>query len=154
VFGDHLQVDDLVTGTSAIAPWVTDNTMTPRYTPWFPAANYSNDFSGNVSNQLHHHFIHEMSHVLQSQNGNYNWLDGPYFAIRYASQYGNTYPYDNNDLGRPLSDFNFEQQADIIADYFTGNIIPQQYQNAAWQTIEGFDTQGDKYPDWEGTTDF
>ena len=136
VFGAHLDTSNLQIGTVPFLPWVSHNTMTPRYTPWFPPANYRTDFS--TSNTRH--FIHEMTHVLQSQNGNYNWIDGPYFAIYHRLDYTKTYKYNLADLGSPLYTFNFEQQADIVADYFTG-AIPIANQSDAWKSINGFQTQ-------------
>jgi hypothetical protein len=113
--------------------------MVPRYTPWFIPRLYLEDFSSG-SPGLQHHFIHEMMHVLQSQNGNFNWIDGPFYGI--TGQYDDlaVYQYDRDRLGQPLWTFNFEQQADIAADYYIGDFNQDEMMRAA-QTLRNFETQ-------------
>ena len=138
VFGNYLDLRGLRLGNGPLFPGGKDNSMTPRYTPWFPSDKYSEDFSKEPSRK--HHFIHEMTHVLQSQNGNWNWLDGPYHWGKNFGTYKLAYPYDHDDLGKPLYHFNFEQQADIVADYFTGRLTDEERERCKI-TIRGFRTQ-------------
>jgi RHS repeat-associated protein len=70
-FSTYLDQSGLVIGIGGLNRYTTENTMVPRYTPWFPPRNYVSDFSLGTPNQQRH-FIHEMMHVLQSQNGNFN----------------------------------------------------------------------------------
>jgi hypothetical protein len=85
-----------------------------------------------------------MTHVLQSQQGNYNYVDATILKFYYFLSYENAYPFDLESLGRPLYTFNLEQQAEIISMYFTDNPylrIPRDYRCAAWVTIGDYQTQ-------------
>jgi RHS repeat-associated protein len=137
-YGPHLDLTGLVIGIGGLFPGTT-YTMVPRYTPWFIPRLYLEDFSSG-SPGLQHHFIHEMMHVLQSQNGNFNWIDGPFYGI--TGQYDDlaVYQYDRDRLGQPLWTFNFEQQADIAADYYIGDFNQDEMMRAA-QTLRNFETQ-------------
>lgn len=110
--------------------------MTPRFTPWFPPANYQDDFS----KAGRYHFIHEMTHVLQSQQGNWNFIDAPGLLVGNMFNYDNAYPYNFADLGKPLHEFNMEQQANIVADYATGRFSGETLDRCK-QTLQGFQTQ-------------
>jgi len=130
LFGTHLDQSGLVIGIGGLFPGGTVNTMVPRYTPWFPPSNYLEDFSLGEP-RSRRHFIHEMTHVLQSQNGNVNWIDGPFYALK--GQYGDrsVYQYDRDRLGQPLWTFNFEQQAEIAAQYYIGDFNQDEMMRAA-----------------------
>jgi hypothetical protein len=97
---------------------------------------------------LHEHFIHEFTHVLQAQQGQVNWIDGSILHTYGKLTGTDVYAYDKNDLGRPLWEFNMEQQAQIVAHYFTNrhHYIPPQFRPAALQTIQGFQTQRPREP--------
>jgi hypothetical protein len=60
-------------------------------------------------------FIHELTHVWQLHNspGESDWV-----ARGFAAQIGNV-PYSYGPAGPPYSDFNIEQQAQIVQDWFT-----------------------------------
>jgi RHS repeat-associated protein len=142
VFQGHLNTDGLYIIIGSF-PLSGRNTVVPRYTPWFPPENYSSDFSQETG-RLYRHFIHEMTHVLQSQQGNYNYVDATILKFYYFLSYENAYPFDLESLGRPLYTFNLEQQAEIISMYFTDNPylrIPRDYRCAAWVTIGDYQTQ-------------
>lgn len=136
VFGSELNLDFVRVGEGSVGPVIHGRSMTPRFIPWFSPSGYAQDFSKLGADK--HLFIHEMTHVLQSQKGNYNWLDGPYYFFANLFDYSKTYPYSNDDLGKPLYFFNFEQQADIVADYYTGK-IPIQYRDQCRWTLRGFE---------------
>ena len=111
----------------------------PRYTPWFPETNYYDDFS-TAPLRYRGHFIHEMMHVLQSQNGNWNYIDGPGLWFGNWFDYEQSYYFDVNRLGQPLWRFNMEQQARIVEYYYLG-IYKGSDRALAQQTIGDFETQ-------------
>jgi len=71
-------------------------------------------------------FVHEMVHVWQSGHGSHNLLRGAYLYVRYRGDYEIAYKY-NLDSSTRLSDFNLEQQAAIIEDYYlvSKNLPPE-----------------------------
>ncbi len=82
------------------------------------AANiYLNDYSESVPDKQAL-FIHEMAHVWQYQN---NILKvkraGIYQFIRHLTRYGEAYKYTLRE-DKDLLEYNLEQQATIIEDYF------------------------------------
>ena len=93
--------------------------MAPNGHIYFPNASYLPDFSnGTISQQAW--FIHEITHVWQYQQGisvilRGLWLAllGGYLGKRRAYVY-----YLPKNLDRKLADFNIEQQACIMADFF------------------------------------
>ncbi|WP_146391966.1 RHS repeat-associated core domain-containing protein [Allorhodopirellula solitaria] len=143
-FEGHLNTDGLCVGIGKLHPFAGRNSITPRYTPWFPMSNYAEDFS-KADIDLQGHFIHEMTHVLQSQNGNFNVADFFYHLAKNKLQYGLTYYYDQDDLGQPLYMFNFEQQAKITEHYYEGAGFHGRFDEATMercrQTLKGFHTQ-------------
>jgi len=143
VFQGHLNTDGLVVIEGKFPFSQGGNTVTPRYTPWFLPQNYSDDFSQLPGSDWRYgHFIHEMTHVLQSQQGNWNQIDFLYHYFGNSFDYGATYGFDFEQLGQPLYTFNFEQQAQIIQWYMTDpNRIPDDYRRAWEQTLQGFQTQ-------------
>lgn len=66
-------------------------------------------------------FIHEMAHVWQYQNKILHPLKtGAKLMLRHAFRYRSAYPY-RLDAKKDLTDYNMEQQASIIQDYFLFN---------------------------------
>ena len=90
--------------------------MTPRGSLHFMPAQYRDDFSreGNGGKLF---FIHEMVHVWQYQLGYSVLLHGALLALCGGYLRQRAYRYDAQ-AGGVLSDFNMEQQGDIIAHYF------------------------------------
>lgn len=90
--------------------------MTPRGSLHFMPAQYRDDFSreGNGGKLF---FIHEMVHVWQYQLGYGVLLHGVLLALCGGYIRQRAYRY-NAQAGGILSDFNMEQQGDIIAHYF------------------------------------
>ena len=90
--------------------------MTPRGSLHFMPAQYRDDFSreGHGGKLF---FIHEMVHVWQYQLGYSVLLHGVLLALRGGYIAQRAYRYDAQ-AGGVLSDFNMEQQGDIIAHYF------------------------------------
>lgn len=92
--------------------------MSPFGTMHFPPALYVDDFS-TASTTKQHLFIHEMAHIWQYQLGLKLWLDGAILTLKGGYQNNQCYVYQNcvTEL-QHFSDFNMEQQADLIADWF------------------------------------
>jgi hypothetical protein len=85
--------------------------MSPHIWSW----DYSAASAANASV-----FVHEMVHVWQSGHGSHNMLRGLYLWVKYdhiTGDYEDSYNYDL-DSSTSLSDFNMEQQAQIIGDYY------------------------------------
>lgn len=90
--------------------------LTPRGSLHFMPAQYRDDFSreGNGGKLF---FIHEMVHVWQYQLGYGVLLHGALLALRGGYIRRRAYRYEAH-AGGVLSDFNMEQQGDLIAHYF------------------------------------
>ena len=90
--------------------------MTPRGSLYFMPPQYRIDFSReDAGGKLF--FIHEMVHVWQYQLGYSVLLHGVLLALRGGYIGQRAYRYDAQ-AGGVLSDFNMEQQGDLIAHYF------------------------------------
>jgi len=89
-----------------------DTAMTPRGEIYFGEKKYKPDFSkeDDLNKWL---FVHEMVHVWQYQMGY------PVIANRYPFMNYN-YELDEN---KSLSDYNMEQQGNVLADYFCLKIL-------------------------------
>ncbi len=86
---------------------VFDNTIV------FTKKSYKEDFSINTSSMVL--LVHEMCHVWQYQKLNYRWIKAGIEHIKFGKS---TYSYNIADH-KKLSDFRFEQQGDIMADYYS-----------------------------------
>lgn len=83
--------------------------MAPNGEMYFRKETYLKDFSiASIPDQ--HFFMHEMTHVWQHQHG--MWV-----RIRGLFSWLSTYKY-SIEPGKVLNQYNMEQQAQIIADYF------------------------------------
>ncbi len=77
-----------------------------------------------------HTFIHELVHVWQYERYGSVYISEALWAQRWGGgyDYGGLMPLMNYSEGKGLSAFNFEQQADIIEDYFRwSNGLPLQW---------------------------
>jgi RHS repeat-associated protein len=102
-------------------PMQGTNAVTPNGWIFFPPHLYLSNFStANLNDRMW--FVHEMTHVWQHQNGVDVADSGIMLSIQHAGHYHATYAYSNNDLGRPFSTFNIEQQAKIVENYYGGQI--------------------------------
>lgn len=93
--------------------------MAPNGHIYFPKTSYLPDFSkGTPSQQAW--FIHEMTHVWQYQRGVSVILHGLWLALLggYLGQRRAYIYYLPKNLNKTLVDFNIEQQACIMADFF------------------------------------
>jgi hypothetical protein len=100
------------------------NSITPNYLPLLAISLWRFDFSG-ASNSDKWIFVHEMTHAWQWYHGRNNILSATLLAARYKN-YEDAYDY-NFDTAESFFDFNFEQQASLVADYWyiTQNLVPQ-----------------------------
>ncbi len=94
-----------------------DSGMTPRGEIYASSGAYQDDYStGNASSQGF--FIHEMGHVWQYQNRILNVIFSALLEqIEHGFDYAKAYPY-LLDADKTLTDYDIEQQASIIEDYF------------------------------------
>lgn len=91
--------------------------MTPRGSIHFMPAQYRDDFSReSAGGKLF--FIHEMVHVWQWQLGYNCMLHGLLLALTGGYIGQRAYRYDAAALALSLSDYNMEQQGELIAHYF------------------------------------
>ncbi len=94
-----------------------DSGMTPRGEIYASDTAYHDDYS-NESAGTQGFFIHEMGHVWQYQNGILNPIwSALKIQISHGFKYGAAYAY-RLDAGKTLTDYNMEQQASILEDYF------------------------------------
>jgi RHS repeat-associated protein len=139
----HLDTEGLVVGIGGLFTQnYEENAKTPYLTPWFPLHSYYDDFS---LAPLHAQgdFVHEMTHVLQTQQGNDNVEDWKWLVIFYAGEYDASYKIDPDRYGEPLWTFNMEQQAHIIENNHKGvyGKYAKELQEKVKQTIGDFQTQ-------------
>lgn len=118
VFGNSIDYSKVRVHTSSYLPAQVqgDNIITPDG-ELYCSKNYCADFSkeGLGTQKL---FIHEMTHVWQYQN---HVLDPRFEAVkelvRHFGRYSDVYPY-KLDKSKDLTDYNLEQQADMVSDYY------------------------------------
>ncbi|MFN7114261.1 MAG: type IV secretion protein Rhs [Alphaproteobacteria bacterium] len=78
---------------------------------------YKDDYSGQ-NDGWKSHFIHEMTHVWQQQNGILNPVaEAVKLSVKFRFNYNAAYDY-RLERGKDLLDYNMEQQASIVQDYF------------------------------------
>jgi type VI secretion system secreted protein VgrG len=96
---------------------------------YFPSDFYKPDYStGKNSDKVW--FIHEMTHVWQYQLGYSVKWGGIKIQIKGGYKYdpgqdvARAYKYNPTvDLDKPMSDFNMEQQGDLVSHYFDGMFL-------------------------------
>jgi hypothetical protein len=106
------------------------NSFTPGYFPNMSRHVWSWDYK-TASPADAAVFVHEMVHVWQAGHGSHNILRGVYLWLKYdhiTGDYDDAYNY-NLDSSNSLSDFNMEQQAQIIQDYYrvSKGLSPQKH---------------------------
>jgi len=95
-----------------------DNSITPGSTPFLTRLGWCADYSDpKVDGESKSNFVHEFVHVWQYYHG-ITKLSALYLMVRYRSDYANlAYQYDLSD-NDDLTDYNIEQQAAIIEDFW------------------------------------
>ncbi len=123
VFANSIDYTDVYIHNDEFLPFglQDDNTvMTTNGEIYFPKGLYRDDFSiaTGADAGLRHLFMHEMVHVWQHQLGYSVAIKGallhPWCKLTGCDPYN--YVLDNS---KTLSDYNMEQQGDIIADYYS-----------------------------------
>ena len=95
--------------------------MAPNGNLYMGAQLKSDDYALENSFSKRSLFIHEMAHVWQFQNKILHPLKtGVKLMVKHAFNYGAAYPY-KLDSKKDLLEYNMEQQASIIQDYFLLN---------------------------------
>jgi hypothetical protein len=116
IFVDTLPYKEQIIGDN-FAKWGgSSNSITAHNIPRFSPLLWTYDFS-RAPDSHQWIFIHEMTHAWQWYHGENNVLSAVKLWTRYGSNYDDAYDY-NFDDGDSLFDFNFEQQACIVADYW------------------------------------
>jgi hypothetical protein len=126
VFKDTFPYDDQQIGANTREWGGHTNSITPNYLPLLALSIWRFDFSA-ASNADKWIFVHEMTHAWQWYHGRNNILSGVKLVLKHGSNYDpDAYVY-NFDTSDNFFDFNFEQQASIVADYWyvTQNLTPQ-----------------------------
>lgn len=97
--------------------------MTPNGQMYFNSPLYEQDYS--VSSFYKALFIHEMTHVWQHQHGYHVQSNAIKLQIAFGFDYAAAYDYskDVGNTSKTLPDFNMEQQAQIIEDYFSATYL-------------------------------
>ncbi len=102
------------------------NSIAPMGNPYFSSLVYALDFSdeskdshGNpkVSLRQKSIFIHELTHVWQHYHGANVVRSAVKLFIQFRGRYKNAYAYSLSP-GKAFAQFNIEQQAEIVADYW------------------------------------
>jgi len=92
------------------------NSLTPAGVIYFATGDYCEDFS-KASTGQRWLFVHEMMHVWQWGHDVYPVWQALGLFIAHRGKYNAAYPYDLIP-GRRLTEYNMEQQASIVADYW------------------------------------
>ena len=124
IFGDTLDYDSQFVARNDSHTGGETNSFTPGYLPNMSPHIWSWDYStAPVENAAV--FVHEMVHVWQSGHGSHNLWRGFKIWVKY-DDYEKAYKYDL-DSSASLSDFNMEQQAAIIEDYYyvSKDLLPE-----------------------------
>lgn len=108
------------------------NSITPAGVIYFSRHIYCDDFSKNQDIDQQWTFVHEVMHAWQWQHGTYAVYKAIGLAFKFGTKYDpDAYPYDLTQE-KKLTDYNIEQQASIIADYWwldTQKLAPKKNNN-------------------------
>jgi len=97
------------------------NSITPEDVPYLSTTIWCADFSGvSVPKNDQSTFIHEFTHVWQHYHGVHKLLSAAWAYISNKGDYDDAYWYDLADSD-DLTDYNLEQQAAIIEDFWRIN---------------------------------
>jgi hypothetical protein len=118
IFRDGIDYDAIQIIHAAHPFQPSDAYMTPRGHIYAPGHLYRADWAGpDVSAVSRAELVHEVTHIWQFANGVDVLEEGVEQLIRYRGRYEASYRY-RLQLGRDLEDFNIEQQAAILEDYY------------------------------------
>ncbi|MEA5115918.1 MAG: hypothetical protein VB050_18030 [Geobacteraceae bacterium] len=103
--------------------------VTPRNEMYCPTGVFQEDFSKAIDPKDKEWFMHEMTHIWQYNRGYRGRLIAKgalYGAISASSKTGTKWVYEyyyTKNIGKKFSEFNMEQQADIIAHYYGAKFL-------------------------------
>lgn len=119
VFGDAIDYDRVrITNRRAFVLGPREKSMAPFNTIYLPD-DYQPDFGADSVRWGQSDFIHEMAHIWQRQNGLLLPVkEAVRLTVKFRFKYRDSYDYEL-DRSKDLLDYNMEQQASIIADYFS-----------------------------------
>jgi len=104
-----------------------DTAMSPNGEIYFPTGKFQEDFSQALDIKDKGWFVHEMTHVWQWNRGYRGRIvvkGGLYGLAALVFGQKRIYGYDaKTDKNKKFSDFNMEQQADIIEHYFRAKYL-------------------------------
>ena len=130
VFQNTLRYDSIVCEINEANIGGAANSITPAGVAHFSKFVYCPDFS--KTNGAHQWvFVHEMAHVWQWGHHILPVNAAIGLFLQTAGAYTKAYPYDLTP-GKRFTDFNIEQQASIVADYWallTKKLVPQNNNN-------------------------
>lgn len=137
IFAASVQYGRVKVHKGRFLPGTGANAMTPYGEMYFPNTEYREDFSqGREASKIL--FMHEMVHVWQHQLGRCVLCQGAVLLAK--GGYGATsraYDYDPTlDEGKKLSEFNMEQQGDLIAHYFDARFLTDNKSRAHEQRVK------------------
>jgi hypothetical protein len=130
IFKGTLRYGSIVCTTNDANIGGAGNSITPAGVPHFSKFVYCADFS-NTTADNQWVFVHEIAHVWQWGHSIYPVNAAVGLFLQNVADYTKAYPYDLAP-GNNLSDFNIEQQASIVADYWallTQKLTPQDNKN-------------------------
>ena len=90
---------------------------------YFPRRFFCDDFTQH-NNAMKRWFIHEMTHIWQSQNGFPVLLAGVFIFLSGGYFFQRAYRYTHK-INKKFNQLNMEQQAEVIADFFTTDDMTQ-----------------------------
>jgi type VI secretion system secreted protein VgrG len=126
IFGPTLPYDRIRCGVNYFRLGGRGNSIAPMGNPYFSSLVYCDDFSdeskdshGNLKVSLKQKwiFIHEFTHVWQHYHGANVIRSAAMLFVRCRGRYKNAYTYSLSPE-KAFAQFNIEQQAEIIADYW------------------------------------
>lgn len=138
IFGNSICYDKVGVTAGQFMPFQ------PKGTAMAPDGNlymygcYHDDFSQQPP-MTQSHFIHEMAHVWQKQNGVLDPISSAVkLQLTYRFNYNAAYFY-KLDSARDLTSYNMEQQATIVQDYFLRAVCGHSRDTGQCQTTGGWD---------------
>ncbi len=119
LFAGALDLDAIHVVQDKYVPFQGDDTyMTPENDMFAPGALYLEDFSlPEIEPYVASTLVHEMTHAWQHQSGMDLIAAGAITFAATGGDYQAAYPYAL-DPAKDLTDYNVEQQASIIEDYY------------------------------------
>lgn len=116
IFGSTLRYQSIKCDVNSADVGGPSNSITPAGVAYFSRHLYNNDFSGEAPDYKWV-FVHEMAHVWQWQHGIYPVWAAVGAFIENLGNYAKAYSYQI-EKGKPFREYNLEQQAAIVADYW------------------------------------